>query len=68
MLKLYRDLEEHIKEKRKENPFYAEYFEWLAKKIEKKYGKNGANFKIFSLDLVKSVLLIFIRSLKFLRC
>lgn len=45
MLRLYRYLEEHIEEKRKENPFYAEYFEWLAKKIEKKYGKKWGKFQ-----------------------
>lgn len=44
VLRLYRYLEEHIEEKRKENPFYAEYFEWLAKKIEKKYGKKWGKF------------------------
>ncbi len=38
--KMYEVLEEYICERRKDNKFYACNFEWLCKKINKRYKKN----------------------------
>lgn len=37
VVQLHQKLRDYIAERRKDNPYYAEYFEWLSQNIQKKY-------------------------------
>lgn len=54
VVKLYRILEPHIKERRADNPYYAKHFEWLANEIKKRYKDLITDFeKIEKSKIVK---------------